>query len=111
MGRFMYLAIIVLTIVSMWKVFSKARQPGWASIIPFYNTYILLLIGGKPGWWLILFFVPLVNLVVAIIAVLAVAKSFGKGVGFTVGLILLPFIFWPIMAFDDSTYTPPAVSA
>lgn len=100
------IAVIVVVIASMWKVFTKAGQPGWASIIPIYNAYILLKIAGKPGWWLILLFIPLVNLVIGIIAIAALAKNFGKGVGFVVGLILLPFIFYPILGFGDAQYAP-----
>ena len=106
-----YLAFLALMIASQWKVFSKADQPGWACIVPFYNLYVMLQIAGKPGWWLLLFFVPVVNFIVAILALIAMAKAFGKGGGFVVGMIFLPFIFWPILAFDDSTYTPPASAA
>ena len=105
-----WLALSALLIVSLWKVYSKAGKPGWASLIPIYNTYVLLKIGGKPGWWLVLLFVPVVNLVIIILALLAVAKAFGKGGGFVVGLILLPIIFWPILAFGDAAYTQPAVA-
>ena len=102
-----WLAVVILGIISMWKVFSKAGQPGWASIIPIYNTYILLKIGGKPWWWLLLFLVPIANIVVAIWMINMVSKSFGKTEAFTVGLILLPFIFWPILAFGDAKYLGP----
>ena len=61
-----------------WKVFTKAGQPGWAILIPFYNTYVLLKIVGRPGWWLVLMFIPLVNIVIAIIVAIDLAKSFGK---------------------------------
>lgn len=98
------LAIMVFLIVAMWKVFSKAGQPGWACLIPFYNIIVLLKIAGKPGWWLVLFLVPLVNLVISIIMTLGVARNFAKGGGFAVGLILLPFIFYPILAFGDAKY-------
>ena len=98
--------IIVLMIVAMWKVFVKAGQPGWAAIIPIYNTYIFLKIAGKPGWWLILFFIPIVNLVVAIIAAIAFAANFGKSTGFAIGMIFLPFIFIPMLAFGDAAYVP-----
>ena len=98
------LAIGILIIVSLWKVFVKAGQPGWASIIPFYNAYILIKIAGRPGWWLILFLIPLVNLVIAILVSIDVAKAFGKGAGFGIGLALLGFIFYPILAFSDATY-------
>lgn len=99
-----YLAAIVLIVVALWKIFSKAGQPGWASIIPFYNTYVLLLIAGKPGWWLILMFIPFVNIIIDILMSVGLAQSFGKGTGFAIGLIFLPFIFLPILAFGDAQY-------
>ncbi len=103
-----YLAVIALMIASMWTVFTKAGQPGWAALIPFYNTYILLVIAGKPGWWLVLMLIPFINIIFAILALCGLANAFGKGGGFVVGLIFLPIIFLPILAFGDATYTPPA---
>jgi hypothetical protein len=108
MFNFLLLLVIVLLIVAMWKVFVKAGQPGWAAIIPIYNTYIFLKIAGKPGWWLILFFIPIVNLIFAIIAAIAFAANFGKSTGFAIGMIFLPFIFIPMLAFGDATYAPVA---
>ena len=99
-----YLAVLILVIVSLWKVFAKAGKPGWACLIPFYNIYVLCEIAGKPGWWLILFLIPLVNLVMAVLVSIAVAERFGKGAGFGIGLALLGFIFYPILAFGDATY-------
>jgi hypothetical protein len=100
-----YLVVIILVIAGLWKTFSKAGQPGWASIIPFFNLYVLCVIGGKPGWWLILFFIPVVNIVIALLVSLAVAENFGKGAGFGIGLWLLGFIFYPILGFGSATYT------
>ena len=102
-----YLGIFVLMIASMWKVYTKADQPGWASIVPIYNMYVLLKIGGKPGWWLLLMLIPLVNIIFAIWAINMVSKSFGKDEGFTVGLLLLGFVFWPILGLGDSKYIGP----
>ena len=99
-----YLAVIVLMIASMWKVFAKAGQPGWAAIVPIYNIIVLLKIAGKPVWWVVLFLVPIVSLVIAILIYLGVAKSFGKGGGFAAGLILLPFVFWPMLGFGSAQY-------
>ena len=101
-----WLAVTVLMIASVWKVFTKAGQPGWAAIIPIYNAYVFLKIAGKPGWWLVLLFIPLVNVVVGIIALVAFCRNFGKGGGFVVGTIFLPIIFYPILAFGDAVYTP-----
>ncbi|HUY99397.1 MAG TPA: DUF5684 domain-containing protein [Thermomicrobiaceae bacterium] len=106
-GTLIYLAVIVLEIASVWMVFQKAGQQGWASIIPIYNTIVWLRIIGRPWWWLLLFLIPGVNLVLLIIAMLDLAKSFGKSTGFAVGLILLSFIFIPILGFGDALYLGP----
>lgn len=101
-----WLAIVVGLIAGFWKVFTKAGQPGWACIVPIYNIYILTQIAGRPGWWLLLFFVPIANFVVAIIMSIDIAKNFGKGTGFGIGLALLGFVFYPILGFGDATYRP-----
>ena len=98
----------VLDIAGLWMVFKKAGRPGWAAIIPFYNYYVMLKIVGRPGWWLILFFIPIVVIVIAIIVLHDLSKSFGKGVGFTIGLVLLSFIFVPILGFGAAQYRGPA---
>jgi hypothetical protein len=110
-GIIMYVAIIVLMIASMWKIYAKAGQPGWASIVPIYNIIVLLKIVNKPVWWIVLMLLPIVNLVVLIIVINALAKSFGKGTGYTVGLIFLGIIFYPMLAFGDATYTAPTTAA
>lgn len=102
-----WIAIAVLQIAGMWKAFTKAGQPGWAAIIPIYNTYIMLKIGGKPWWWLLLLLVPIANIVVIIWMYNMVSKSFGHSEGFTLGLIFLGFIFWPILGFGSSKYLGP----
>jgi hypothetical protein len=103
------LAIVVLAIASLWQVFRKAGQPGWAAIIPIYNIYILLKVASRPGWWLILFLIPLVNLVVSIVVAIDVAKAFGKGSAFGFfGLWLFGFIGYPILGFGGARYLGPA---
>ena len=103
----MILAVAAFVIAAWWKVFSKAGQPGWAAIVPIYNFVILLKIVGRPLWWVILMFVPLANIVISIIVHLELAKSFGKGTGFGIGLILLGVIFFPILGFGDARYVGP----
>ena len=103
-----YLAFLVFEVAAFWIIFSKAGQPGWAAIIPIYNIWVLLKVVGRPGWWIILFIVPLVSLVIWIIVALDLAKSFGKGTGFAIGLIFLGFIFAPILAFGSAQYVGPA---
>ena len=98
------LVIALLMIISVWKVFSKAGQPGWASIVPIYNGIVLLQVAGKPVWWIILFFVPVANLIVGILTLASLAKAFGRGAGTVIGLILLPIIFWPILGFGSAEY-------
>jgi hypothetical protein len=85
-------------------VFTKAGKPGWAAIVPIYNLVVLLEIAGKPLWWIVLFLIPLVNIIMCIIVSIAVAKNFGKSAGFGVGLGLLGFIFYPILGFGDAQY-------
>jgi len=104
------MVVAVFLIVCHWKIYSKAGKPGWAAIVPIYSTLVLLDIVGKPWWWLLLMFIPFVNIIIAIIVINELSKSFGKGGGFTVGLIFLPIIFYPILAFDSSTYTPPTAA-
>jgi hypothetical protein len=105
---FIFLGVVVLYAIAAWQLYVKAGQPGWAALIPFYNWYVLLKIVGRPGWWLILFFIPFVNIVVWIIVYLDLAKSFGKGVGFALGLIFLSFIFLLILSFGSAQYVGPA---
>lgn len=99
-----YAAVIFVIIAGMWKVFTKAGQPGWYSIIPILNTYTLIKIARRPGWWLLLMFIPCVSFVVAIIVMMDLAKAFGKDSGFGIGLALLAPIFIPILGFGSATY-------
>ena len=101
----LYVLVFILAIVSMWVIFTKAKKPGWASIIPIYNTIVLLDIVGKPWWWFLLMLIPVVNIVILIIVIHRLSLSFGQGVGFTIGLILLGFIFLPVLAFGNYNYT------
>ena len=100
-------AVMVFYIAAMWTIYTKARQPGWAAIIPIYNLVVLHQIVGKPVWWVLLYFIPLVNIVISIIVTHALSLSFGKGVGFTLGLIFLGFIFYPVLAWSDAQYLGP----
>jgi hypothetical protein len=101
------LLVALLLIVAMWKVFTKAGQPGWASIIPIYNLYVWCKIVGRPWWWILLMLSPFVNFIICIILCIDLAKSFGKGVGFGIGLALLGIIFFPILGFGSAQYQGP----
>lgn len=102
-----YVALIVVMITSVWKLYSKAGQPGWASLIPIYNGYVLLKIVGKPGWWLLLYFIPFVNIFFLFMTFHLLSKSFGKGSAFTTGLILLGAVFLPILGLGSAEYQGP----
>ncbi len=105
-----WLVLALLMIIGLWKVFTKAGQPGWMAIIPILNLYILCKIAGRPGWWLLLMLIPLVNFIIWIILSLDLAKSFGKGAGFGIGIAILSFIFVPILGFSDAQYSGSAVT-
>ncbi|TAJ48687.1 MAG: hypothetical protein EPO52_06685 [Herbiconiux sp.] len=95
-----------LVIVGMWITFDKAGRHGWAAIIPFYNIYVLCKVAGKPGWWWILYIIPIVNIVIGIIVAVNVARNFGKGGAFGFFLLFWPFPFigYPILAFGSAQY-------
>ena len=101
------LAIVVLQVAAMWKIFEKAGEEGWQAIIPIYNWYIMLKIVGKPGLWLLWFIVPIANLVFFIWTLNMLSKSFGKDEGFTVGLVFFRVIFYCILGFGSAKYLGP----
>ena len=101
------LVVVGIVVAAMWKVFAKAGKPGWAAIVPIYNYVVMLQIVGKPWWWLLLLLIPLVNIVIGIIMYIELAKSFGKGAGFAVGLLFLGIVFFPILGFGESRYLGP----
>jgi len=103
-----YLAFTILMIAAWWKIFTKAGQPGWACIIPIYNLYVWCKIVGRPWWWILLMLIPFVNFIILIILIIDLAKSFGKGVGFGIGLIVLGVIFFPILGFGSAQYQGPS---
>ena len=99
------LIFVVFFTFVRWRIYEKAGQPGWACLIPVYSLVVLLRIVKKPTWWIILiFFVPIVNIIILIKIIHQLSKKFGYGVGFTLGLIFLGFIFFPILAFGSAKY-------
>lgn len=109
MPFFIFSGVIGLFFIAvMWKIYSKAGQPGWACIIPIYSALVLFKIIGKPWWWLLLMLIPGVNIVFAIWSINLLSKSFGKGTGFTIGLLFLSIFFYPILAFGSAKYVGPA---
>ncbi|MEO1290048.1 MAG: DUF5684 domain-containing protein [Chloroflexota bacterium] len=99
-----YLAVLIFLLAAFWKMFTKAGEPGIMAIIPIVNIFFLVKIAGKEWWWIILFFIPLVNIVAAFLVWKGIAENFGHGIGFALGLFFLSPIFVPILAFGDSRY-------
>ncbi len=108
---FVYIGVIVLTIVAMAKVYSKAGKPGIAAIVPIWNIVVLCEITGKSPVWIILLMIPFVNIICSIILLNELSKSFGKDAGFTVGLIFLSPIFLMILGFGSAQYIGPSAAA
>ncbi len=111
LGWLLYMAVGVFYLFCMWKIYVKAGKPGWAAIVPIYNILVQLEIVGRPWWYLLLLFVPVVNVVISIMILFDLAKVFGKSTGFGFGLLFLSFIFIPILAFGDAQYQAPVVAA
>ncbi len=101
------LVLIVIKLIGLWKVFSKAGHAGWESLIGGHNIFVELEMAGIKGYWFFLLFVPIANIVVTFWKDIELAKSFGKGTGFGVGMALLPWIFIPILGFGKSEYMGP----
>jgi len=103
--------VFIVFVVGLWKVFTKAGEPGWAAIIPIYNYYVILKIVGRPWWWLLLLLVPIANLIVSILVAIDLAKSFGKDAAY--GIILLWLLNangYLILGFGDAEYRGPAAA-
>lgn len=107
--RLVFVYSVALFAYSLWRVFVKAGKPGWASLVPVYNSIVCCEIGGRPTWWVAMLFIPFVNIVFGVMIVHGISKAFGKDQGFTAGLIFLPFVFYPLLAFGPATDAPAAV--
>ena len=109
-GLIFQLVIIAFFVWVLWRIFEKAGKPGWAAIIPIYNVIVLLEIVGRPIWWIVLFLIPIVNIVVGFILALDLSRSFGHDLAFALGLFFLGFIFYPVLAFGSDSYRGPAAA-
>ena len=99
---------VLFSWLMFWKLFEKAGQPPVMCLVPIVNLYFLLMIAKRPAWWLILYFIPIVNFVIGIIVCIDIAKKFGQEALYAIGLILLPIVFYPILGFGSATYNPDA---
>jgi len=101
---FFTINVMMIRYVALWFVFKKAGENGWASIIPVYNILIAIKIAGKPWWYILLLLIPIVNIIIGIMILHGISKSFGRGGWFTVGLIFLRVIFLAILGFGAAQY-------
>ena len=101
----LYLIVYVIEIVALWRVFSKANFPGWGALVPFYNTYLVCKVAGRPGWWMFLVLVPVLNIAILILLMVDISRNFGRSLGFAFGTLILPVVFVPILGFGSSEYS------
>ncbi len=101
------LVLAILVIIAVWKIFTKAGEPGWAALIPFYNIYKLFKISMGNGWFFLMLFLPLINFIAGILLSINLARAFGKSGGYAVGLILLTPVFLILLGFSDAQYLGP----
>ena len=100
------LAMVLLTIAAIWKVFQRAGEPGWAVLVPIYNLYVLTKVARVSGWWVLAMFIPFLGIIAAFVIAIGVAQRFGKSTGFGIGIALLPFLFYPMLAWGDGEAAP-----
>ena len=114
MPWFWYVVLFVLFVLFALPLYATYKKAGsdmaWGAFVPIVHAYVMLKVVGRPGWWLILFFIPIIGTIVWIMVLFELSKSFGKGGGFTVGLLLLPWIFFAILGWGSSQYRAPAAS-
>lgn len=100
-----WVVAVLVSVVAMWKIFEKADEAGWKSLIPFYNLYTFMRISGRNGWWFLGLFVPLLNIFIAIRFALDLAKHFGKSTTFAIfGILIFSFIGHLMLGFGDAKF-------
>ena len=99
------LAILALQVASLWVIFRKAGEPGWAAVIPIYNLFVLVRVAGFSWWWFLLLWIPILNLIAVFAIPFGLSRRFGHGAAFGLGLLFLPLIFYPVLAFGGSHHT------
>jgi uncharacterized protein DUF5684 len=113
-GLFLFFVLsvtfVIVAIAGMWRTFEKGGQAGWKSIIPIYNHIIMLELIGRPTWWIVLLFIPLVDFVIWLIMCLDIAKSYGRGTGTGLGLFFLTPFFFIMLGFGEAEYKGPVAA-
>lgn len=98
------MAICVVMIIAMWKIFKKAGKNGWEAIVPVYNIIVMLEISNIPVWQIVFYFIPFANIYIMFKQYIELAKKFGKSSGFGVLTAFFPFICLPILGFGSASY-------
>ncbi len=106
---FLSILMIVASLAGLWQVFVKAGREGWEAIVPLYNIYVATQITSQPWWLVLLCLVPIVNIVAMGILCLKLAECFKYTWPFALGLLFLPFVFYPLLGFGEAKYTPPSI--
>jgi len=102
-------ALIILTVLGMARTYGKAGKPPWAIIVPIFNVHCMVKMAQKSGWWTLAICIPYIGWLFSIPVYTAVARRFGKNDLFGIGLLFLPFICFPILAFGKAVYTPEGI--
>ena len=95
------LILNIIMIISYWKIFKKKGKPGWATLVPIYNVIVQIQVANLSMIYFLLLLIPFVNIYAIIKINISLAKSFNKSTGFGIGLLLLPIIFVPLLAFSE----------
>ena len=98
------IGMFLVFVVGTWRLYTKAGQPGWMAFIPILNALGLLKMAGKPVWWIVPMFIPVIHFIPWFFIAQGLSKSFGKGALFGLGLCVLPFVFAPMLGFSDARY-------
>ena len=104
----LYVILLIVLLIGIWRMFQKGGIPGILGLIPFVNLFYLSKLAGKPMWWGLLYFIPFVNVVIAIIILIGISERFGRGIGTALGLVFLTPIFFCILGYGSAEYSGPA---
>lgn len=103
----LYVILLIILLIGIWKMFEKGGIPGILGLIPIVNIFFLAKLAGKPLWWGLLYFIPFVNVVIAIIILIRISERFGRGAGTALGLVFLTPIFICILGYGSAEYSEP----
>ena len=101
----LYVILLIILLMGIWKMFEKGGIPGILGLSPVVNLFYLPILAGKPMWWGLLYFIPLVNVVIAILILIGIAERFGRGTGTALGLVFLTPIFFCILGYGSAEYS------